>query len=117
MTLIKEINDLRRELSQSRTRVHDLEAALGVHRASTVARATGGSGALASSTSKNAVLQQQLEEKCKVVELQRSEIMRLRAQLMDLERPASGGGGGPASRPSSAAVSYTHLTLPTNREV
>ena len=34
MSLIKEINDLRRELKLARTAVHDLEAALGLHRKS-----------------------------------------------------------------------------------
>ena len=95
MTLIKEINDLRRELSQSRSRVHDLETTLGVH------RNTGRAAAVvdASSTGNSAVMQLQLEEKSKVVELQRTEIMRLRSQLMDMERPASAA----VSRPSSAA--------------
>ena len=31
MSLIKEINDLRRELKLSRTHIHDMEAALGLH--------------------------------------------------------------------------------------
>jgi len=96
VTLIKEINDLRRELSQSRSRVHDLETTLGVHRNTGRAAAA---AVDASSTGNNAVMQLQLEEKSKVVELQRTEIMRLRSQLMDMERPASAA----VSRPSSAA--------------
>jgi len=76
VTLIAEINELRRELGQCRTRVHDLEASLGVHRsdaaaAAVAARASVGDAA-APCTSAAALLLQ-LEEKAKVVELQVSE--------------------------------------------
>lgn len=37
VTLIKEINDLRRELKVTRTQVHDLEATLGTNRANKAA--------------------------------------------------------------------------------
>ena len=100
VTLIKEINDLRRELSQSRTQVHDLEAALGIHRKNTThARAASDALAAATTTNKNAVIQLQLEEKCKIVELQKQEIVRLRSELSDGERAGSAA----VSRPSSAA--------------
>jgi len=98
VTLIKEINDFRRELNQSRTQVHDLEAALGIHRKNkTHAQSDADAQAVTTTTNKNAALELQLEEKSKIVELQKTEIMRLRNELMDVERAASA-----ASRPSSA---------------
>jgi len=98
VTLIKEINDLRRELNQSRTRVHDLEAALGIHRKNKVhVRAATDALASATTTNKNALMQLELEEKSKIVELQKTEIMRLRSEMMDMERT-----GSVVSRPSSA---------------
>jgi len=100
VTLIKEINDLRRELSQARTQVHDLEAALGIHRKNKQhVRAAADALASATTTNKNALMQLELDEKCKVVELQRSEIARLRGELMEMERL----GSAVSSRPSSAA--------------
>jgi len=99
VTLIKEINDLRRELNQSRTQVHDLEAALGIHRKNKVhARAAADALATATTTNKNALMQLELEEKSKIVELQKSEIVRLRAEMMDMDRAGSA-----VSRPSSAS--------------
>jgi len=115
VTLIKEINDLRRELGLSRTRVHDLEAALGVHRNNNNNNNAGGGGgagaaraafpaAAAGDVGTNAAMQLQLDEKAKIVELQRTEIVRLRGLLMDLERPASAADAAVVnSRPSSAA--------------
>jgi len=98
VTLIKEINDLRRELSQSRTQVHDLEAALGIHRKNkTHVRAATDTLTSTTTANKNAVMQLELEEKSKIVELQKTEIMRLRSELMDAERAGSA-----VSRPSSA---------------
>jgi len=66
------------------------------------ARAAGGSDASAPSNN-NATMQLQLDEKSKVVELQKTEIMRLRAQLMDAELRPSSVVAGVTSRPSSAA--------------
>jgi len=100
VTLIKEINELRRELSQARTQVHNLEAALGIHRKNKLhVRAATDALASATTTNKNAVMQLELEEKAKVIELQKTEIVRLRSELMDTERAASA-----VSRPSSAAT-------------
>lgn len=95
MSLIKEINDLRRELKIARTQVHDLEAALGLHRKSNQAQATETLAKL-TSTNKNAQLERDLEEKLKVIDLQKQEIVRIRIQLHDVEmgqqsRPPSGG--------------------------
>lgn len=90
VSLIKEINDLRRELKISRSQVHDLEAALGLHRKSNKAHATE-TLAQIMTTSKNALLERDLEEKAKVVELQQQEILRLRMQLEESDggRPRS----------------------------
>ena len=94
MSLIKEINDLRRELKIARTHVHDLEAALGLHRKSNQGQATE-TLAKITSTNKNAQLERELEEKLKVIDLQKHEIMRIRSQITELElghtsRPPSG---------------------------
>ena len=95
MSLIKEINDLRKELKIARTQVHDLEAALGLHRKSNQATATE-TLAKITSQNKNAQLERNLEEQNKVIDLQSNEIKRLRGQIHELEsqgvilRPSSG---------------------------
>ena len=86
---------MRRELKISRTQVHDLEAALGLHRKSNQAAATETLAKL-TTTNKNAQLERDLEEKVKVIDLQQQEIMRIRAQIQELEL-------GQASRPHSGA--------------
>lgn len=80
VSLIKEINDLRRELKTARSQVHDLEAALGLHRKSNKAQAAE-TLAHISSANKNAQLERDLTEKVTVIELQQEEIMKLRGQL------------------------------------
>jgi len=95
VSLIKEINDLRRELKIARTQVHDLEAALGLHRKSNQAHATETLAQL-TSTNKNAQLERDLEEHVKVIELQKGEIKKLRVQVREADslivaRPPSGG--------------------------
>lgn len=84
VTLIKEINDLRKELKIARSSVHDLEAALGLHRKSNKDRVTEVVAEL-TTTNKNAALQRELEEKVKVVTLQKDEIVRLRNQIHEME--------------------------------
>jgi hypothetical protein len=91
VSLIKEINDLRRELKIARTQIHDLEAALGLHGNK---GSKGDSAALAAITSKapSALLEQELEERNKIIDMQRMEIRRLRSTMQDLEmgsRPPS----------------------------
>ena len=94
VSLIKEINDLRRELKIARTQVHDLEAALGLHRKSNKDHATETLQQI-TSTNKNAMLERDLMEKIKVIELQQDEIMRLRGRMREVEdlavRPPSAG--------------------------
>ena len=91
MSLIKEINDLRRELKVSRTHVHDLEAALGLHRKN---NNTSSAATLAqiSAQTKNAIMERELSEKRKVVELQQAEIYRLRGRWVRGEREGERGG-------------------------
>ena len=92
VSLIREINDLRRELKFSRTQIHDLEAALGLHRKNNQTSAAVTLAQMSSMT-KNAWMEQELTEQRKVVELQQSEIYKLRTEISDIER---------ASRPSSS---------------
>ena len=95
VSLIKEINDLRKELKIARTQVHDLEAALGLHRKG------GNQGNQTEmmqqimSSNKNAQIEQDLEEGRKVIDLQKIEISKLRNEIHQLEmgqlsRPPSG---------------------------
>ena len=79
----------------ARTQVHDLEAAMGLHRKSNKAHATE-TMAQITSTNKNAILERDLEEKVKVIELQKNEITKLRHLAREVEtmiqmRPPSGG--------------------------
>lgn len=95
VSLIKEINDLRRELKVARNQVHDLEAALGLHRKNNKAHAAE-TLAQITSNNKNAQLERDLQEKVKVIQLQQDEIIRLRGRITDMEespmpaRPPSG---------------------------
>ena len=93
VTLIKEINDLRRELKIARTQVHDLEAALGVMRRT---HGSGGQGAKSAPTRKNISRESAADDLEKIISIQKSEIRKLREQIHDLEhqtinRPPSGG--------------------------
>lgn len=86
VTLIKEINDLRSELKVSRTHVHDLEASINVMRKH---------GAVTAKEESLVVGQTGEFEAQKLLDLQKQEMRRLRAQIVDLEakiaeRPPSG---------------------------
>jgi len=89
VSLIKEINDLRRELKIARTQIHDLEAAMGLHSK----KNKNDTAAIAAITSKGSgALERDLEEKLKIIEMQTLEIRRLRSEMSDLEygsRPPS----------------------------
>ncbi|XP_041357286.1 cilia- and flagella-associated protein 57-like [Gigantopelta aegis] len=92
VSLIKEINDLRRELKLARTSIHDLEAVLGLHSTNNKKADT---ATLAQLTAKNpsAMMERDLAEKNKVIEMQRYEISRLRSEATNFEsgsRPPSG---------------------------
>lgn len=75
MTLIKEINDLRRELKLARTHVHDLEGAL------KFMRKQQGYFVNKDSTEPS----DHAAEARKLIDLQKQEIGRLRVQIDDLE--------------------------------
>ena len=94
MSLIKEINDLRRELKIARTQVHDLEAALGINKKNKnleqqAESAFSMNASLSSREGKH-------DENVRIIDMQRGEIRKLRTQLMEAEqmavqRPPSGG--------------------------
>jgi len=93
VTLIKEINDLRRELKVARTQVHDLEASLSVIKKQQsvpgMPDTHAQNGTDDSEHGFNAL------EAQKLIDLQKQEMRRLRAQIVDLEtkvaeRPTSG---------------------------
>ncbi|XP_030427523.1 cilia- and flagella-associated protein 57 isoform X2 [Gopherus evgoodei] len=96
VSLIKEINELRRELKVTRTHVHDLQSALGLHRKNKKQGIpdTVPSHELLPSPS---VLRLNVEEETeRIIEMQRLEIKRLRDQIQGQEhilalRPLSGG--------------------------
>ena len=113
MTLIKEINELRRELKQARTRINDLEAALGLHRKGAGGASAAGVPAIAAAGLSGAALEQlelllgastqptssnrpQLErtidEQERIIEMQRIEIKKLRDQLNSAPPPPGAGG-------------------------
>jgi CO dehydrogenase nickel-insertion accessory protein CooC1 len=95
VSLIKEINDLRREMKIARTQVHDLEAALGLHRKGNQPGQNSEMMQQIMSSNKNAQLEKDLEESRKVVDIQKQEIVKLRNEIHMLEmgvlsRPPSG---------------------------
>ncbi|KAG9471587.1 hypothetical protein GDO78_014121 [Eleutherodactylus coqui] len=82
VTLIKEINELRRELKVSRTKVHDLEVALGVERKNRRSSLADSKRSPASDPLPSGVLRLNIqEETTRIVEMQKLEIKRLRDAL------------------------------------
>ncbi|KAK7495825.1 hypothetical protein BaRGS_00012815 [Batillaria attramentaria] len=98
VSLIKEINDLRRELKLCRTNIHDMEAALGLH--SQKNKKGGGmdqqSAMQLVSKQPSALMDQKMEEQNKIIDMQKHEIRRLRRDISDLEK---NGGARPGSSP------------------
>ena len=95
VSLIKEINDLRRELKIARTQVHDLEAALGVNKKNKNLSDSENdlemNGEMMTFTSREG----KTEENVRIIEMQKGEIRKLRGQLQEAEhfmvqRPSSG---------------------------
>ncbi|KAM5149014.1 cilia- and flagella-associated protein 57 [Mantella aurantiaca] len=97
VTLIKEINELRRELKVSRTKVHELEVALGLDRKSRKSSPTDSKATSVGGHHSSGVLRLNIEEEtAKIIEMQKLEIHRLRdlIQSQDLTtgiRPPSVG--------------------------
>lgn len=101
MSLIKEINDLRRELKIARTTIHDLEAAMGLH--SKKAKKDPNSVATISFKAPSVMAEQELEEKTKIIEMQRIEIRRLREEYDSGSRPPSRPSSNPKLPPMEVA--------------
>jgi DNA repair exonuclease SbcCD ATPase subunit len=105
VTLIREINDLRRELKIARTQVHDLEVTLKVSQ-------KGGSpiGVGAERFGASAVELTDSAEKERIIDIQRAEIRKLRSQVQEYEsrvsRPGSGGRLPPVTAPVQAVVAH-----------
>ncbi|XP_029474302.1 cilia- and flagella-associated protein 57 isoform X2 [Rhinatrema bivittatum] len=97
VSLIKEINDLRRELKVSRTHAHDLECILGLKEKNRKSnfndiRVPSSEGVPTPGTM-HSIME---EEEGRIIEMQRMEIKRLRDQIqvqeqMAMQRPPSGG--------------------------
>lgn len=108
VTLIREINDLRRELKIARTHVHDVEVALKVAQKHAGLLGTGADrlGKLGGS----AIEMSEAAEKDRIIEIQRSEIRKLRGHVRDLEtgagRPGSGGRLPPMAPPVQAVTAH-----------
>lgn len=91
VTLIKEINDLRRELKIARTQVHDLETALGVMRK---LQQFPEDEEIGNMENKRKLSEENVEME-KMIDMQKTEIRKLRVQIKDMEtvinsRPPSG---------------------------
>ncbi|XP_069837406.1 cilia- and flagella-associated protein 57 isoform X1 [Dendropsophus ebraccatus] len=82
VTLIKEINELRRELKISRTKVHDLEVALGVERKNRRSSLAESKGSSIADHHSAGVQRLNIEEETgRIIEMQKLEIKRLRDML------------------------------------
>ncbi|XP_019645355.1 PREDICTED: cilia- and flagella-associated protein 57-like [Branchiostoma belcheri] len=95
--LIKEINDLRRELKIARTQVHDLEATLGINKQKQKKEIpdTAATFTTVSSAQSMGRTQRANDDLNRIIDMQKSEIKKLRFQVKDLEekvnyRPGSG---------------------------
>ncbi|KAE8609812.1 hypothetical protein XENTR_v10011917 [Xenopus tropicalis] len=86
VTLIKEINDLRRELKLSRTKVHDLEAILGLNKKTRKNNATELKVSSSEGLHPVGVLRLNSEEETdRIIDMQRLEIKRLRDLIQSQE--------------------------------
>ncbi|CAF0728049.1 unnamed protein product [Brachionus calyciflorus] len=95
VTLIKEVNDLRRELKISRSRNQDLETALGISRKNAASTTEAIVQALHVHQG-NHLIEEKQNELERIIEHQKQEIKRLRGTVEDLERRGS-------SRPTSTS--------------
>lgn len=87
VSLIKEINDLRKELKIARTQIHDLEAAVKQY-----TKKTGGDDTdiyAVMLKAPNALVENELEEKNKIIDMQKFEIRKLRMEIESGSRPGS----------------------------
>ena len=105
MTLIKEINDLRRELKTARVKLQDLQTAMGISR-KTAARTTEEIVQALNTHQNNHLVQEKHSELENLIHRQRSEIQRLNEQIAHMENAAGQGrsssASGVRSRPTSS---------------
>jgi chromosome segregation ATPase len=105
VTLIKEINDLRRELKAARGKLQDLQTAMGISR-KTAARTTEEIVQALNTHQNNHLVQEKQTELEHLIHRQRSEIHRLNEQITTIEatnaRSASASAG--RSRPTSGQL-------------
>jgi len=87
VTLINELNALRNELKDIRGALSDLESAMGFHRRNQK-MSTAEILRLIASTTKNAQMEREVEERRQVTGLQAFELQKLRNQLCVTERQA-----------------------------
>ena len=84
MTLIKEINDLRRELKTSRVKLQDLQTAMGISRKK-AARTTEEIVEALNTHQNNHLVKEKQSELENLIQRQRSEIQRLNDQIANVE--------------------------------
>lgn len=105
VTLIKEINDLRRELKTSRVKLQDLQTAMGISRKK-AARTTEEIVEALNTHQNNHLVKEKQSELENLIHRQRSEIQRLNEQITNVEighgRSASASAG--RSRPTSGQL-------------
>lgn len=106
VTLIKEVNDLRKELKNSRSRGQDLETTLGISRKNAVQTTEAIVQALHVHQG-NHLIEEKQGELTRIIEHQKQEIKRLRDVIEDLERRSGG------SRPASN-TQLPPLPMPVN---
>lgn len=94
VTLLKEINDLRKELKVSRTQIHDLEALLNVARKNGFDELHHTSGAIKNTIKPTGLGKIEPSDDSRLLDMQKTEISKLRNRIRELEitsrRPQSG---------------------------
>ena len=98
--MIKEINDLRRELKTARLKLQDLQTAMGISR-KTAARTTEEIVQALNTHQNNHLVQEKQGELENLIQRQRSEIQRLNEQVAMMENQGGRTGSG-RSRPTSS---------------
>lgn len=98
--MIKEINDLRRELKTARVKLQDLQTAMGISR-KTAARTTEEIVQALNTHQNNHLVQEKHGELENLIQRQRTEIQRLNEQIAAMENQGGRTGSG-RSRPTSS---------------
>lgn len=102
--MIKEINDLRRELKTARVKLQDLQTAMGISRKA-AARTTEEIVQALNTHQNNHLVQEKQSELENLIQRQRAEIQRLNEQIASMESQSTGLGGRNSSgrsRPTSS---------------